>query len=134
MKKIQNKMHTLRERIQEYGVRISSFYLFQLNTSTTQHLNILVFPSSPGATTWHEGLSWKLPRISAYGVRLKYERTKYYAWENHPSVSRGNLISYSFSTQHLNLSTTQHFGVSILTWCCVASWRSILKITVYDVR
>ena len=34
MKKIQNKMHTRGERIQEYGVRISSFDLFQLNTST----------------------------------------------------------------------------------------------------
>jgi len=36
-------MHTLGERIQEYGVRISSFYLFQLNDSTTQRLN----PSTP---------------------------------------------------------------------------------------
>jgi len=43
MKKIQNKMHTLGERIQEYGVRISSFYLFQLNDSTTQHLNNSTF-------------------------------------------------------------------------------------------
>ncbi len=64
MKKIQNKMHTRGERIQEYGVRISSFDLFQLNNSTSQHLNILVFPSSPGATTWHEGLSWKLSQDS----------------------------------------------------------------------
>jgi len=57
MKKIQNKMHILGERIQEYGVGISSFYLFQLNNSTSQQLNILVFPYSPGATMWHEGLS-----------------------------------------------------------------------------
>jgi len=63
MKKIQNKMHTLGERIQEYGVRISSFYLFQLNTSTSQQLNILVFPYSSGATTWHEGLSWKYSEL-----------------------------------------------------------------------
>ena len=54
MKKIRNKMHTLGERIQEYGVRISSFYFFQLNTSTSQQLNILVFPYSHGAAiaTW----------------------------------------------------------------------------------
>ena len=43
-KKIRNNMYTLGERIQEYGVRISSFDLFQLNNSTSQHLNILVFP------------------------------------------------------------------------------------------
>ena len=43
MKKIQNKMHTLGERIQEYGVRISSFDLFQLNNSTTQPLNTSTF-------------------------------------------------------------------------------------------
>jgi len=59
MKKIQNKMHTLGERIQEYGVRIASFYLFQLNTSTPQH-----------------------------------------------------------------------FGVSILIWCCHAAWRSILALII----
>ena len=53
-------MYTLGERIQEYGVRISSFYLFQLNNSTSQHLNLLVFPSSPGAATWHGGLSSQL--------------------------------------------------------------------------
>ena len=71
-----------------------------------------------GAILQHVGLSWKYTRISAYGVRLNYERTKYYAWENHPSLGCGNLISYSFSTQHLNLSTPQPFGVSILRWCC----------------
>ena len=57
-------MHTRGERIQEYDVRISSFYLFQLNTSTSQHLNILVFPSSHGAAKQHGGLSWKLSQDS----------------------------------------------------------------------
>jgi len=40
MKKIQNKMHTLGERIQEYGMRISSFYLYN---STPQPLNNSTF-------------------------------------------------------------------------------------------
>jgi len=28
-----------------------------------------------------------------------------------------------YPTQHLNLSTTQHFGVSILIWCCESSMK-----------
>ena len=56
MKKIQNKMHTLGERIQEYGVRISSFYLFQLNDSTSQHLNTLVF----SFLRWCYKVAWRL--------------------------------------------------------------------------
>gem|GEM_PF-5219471 len=71
MKKIQNNMHTLGERIQEYGVRNSSFYLFQLNTSTSQHLNILVFPYSHGATTWHGGLSCKLQQDCSLRRKMK---------------------------------------------------------------
>jgi len=40
---------TLGKIIQAWVVIISSVTLFQLNNSTSQHLNLLVFPSSPGA-------------------------------------------------------------------------------------
>jgi hypothetical protein len=36
----------------------------------------LKFSSSDGATKWHEGLSWKYTRISAYGVRFKKRKEK----------------------------------------------------------
>jgi len=68
--KTRNNMHTRGERIQEYGVRISSFYLFQLNNSTFMkrwdcHVAPLlamtavcmVFPYSHGAAKQHGGLS-----------------------------------------------------------------------------
>ena len=74
MKKIQNKVHTLGERIQEYGVRISSFYLFQLNTSTSQQLNILVFHTHMVLRKQHEGLSCKLRQDIS--LRLKIEKQK----------------------------------------------------------
>jgi len=66
MKKIQNKMHTLGERIQEYGMRISSFLFFstqQLNLSTPQHFGVSI---SYGAAKQHGGLS-------SYGAALQQE-------------------------------------------------------------
>ena len=36
----------------------------------------------------------------------------------------------SFSTQQLNLSTPQHFGVSIFIWCRNSAWRSILHVSI----
>ena len=98
-------------------MRISSFDLFQLNNSTSQHLNILVFPSSYGATTWHDGLSCTLPRkfsikrnsaiksipspVKQFMLRMKKKFTRTLSSIFYERVNR-IIIQCNFSQYHLS--------------------------------
>jgi len=64
-----------------------------------------------------EGFFLETTQDSSLRRKMKKFEKHAYTWRKNPRVWREDLIFLSFSTQHLNLSTTQHFGVSILTWC-----------------